>query len=150
MTWLLSIHPGPSNARQRAGLRGDPANLELQARSSVPSPFRREGRPLCPHATSVTLIPLLPPGVAVIVVAEAFPKARLILVHQCNAPHPFGALPEVKMGDKKTCRAAVFRRKIFVVESKRDPSLLVRDVFKGQICGVVTVGMRQNILGIGF
>jgi hypothetical protein len=35
------------------------------------------------------------------VVAEAFPKAGLIMVHQRHAPYPFRALPQIKVGDKK-------------------------------------------------
>ena len=43
------------------------------------------------------------------------------------------------MGDKKPCRSAVFRCKIFVVKTERDPRLPVPEAFKGQVSGVVTV-----------
>src|SRR5262245_8686342 len=81
-------------------------------------------------------------------VAEGFPEAWVILVHQGKAPHPFRALPEVKMGDKKSCRATMFGREIFVVKAEGDPCLLVHEVFEWQIRGVVTIRMHKHILGI--
>src|SRR4029077_17915711 len=93
-----SIHPGPSNARHRADPRRDRANLEPRARSSVPSQFRRVEQPLFRHAISrVARITLLPPWVTIEVIAEAFPKARLVGWHQRQALHPFGALPKIKV-----------------------------------------------------
>src|SRR5215469_5083940 len=54
------------------------------------------------------------------------------------------------MRDKKSCGATVFRDKIFVVKSERDPCLLVSEIRKRQIRGVVTIGSHHSILGVGF
>src|SRR5438270_9894967 len=54
------------------------------------------------------------------------------------------------MRDKKSCGAAVFRGKIFVVKSERYPCLLVSEIRKRQICCVVTVGTHHCILGVSF
>src|SRR5215467_13299274 len=54
------------------------------------------------------------------------------------------------MRDKKSCGATVFRGKIFVVKSERDPCLLVSEIRKRQICCVVTIGTHYCILGVGF
>src|SRR5262245_42757755 len=54
------------------------------------------------------------------------------------------------MGNKKSCRATVFGRKIFVVKTERNPRLLVQKIFQRQIRSVVSVGMNQSIAGIGF
>src|SRR6185312_12218592 len=54
------------------------------------------------------------------------------------------------MRDKKSCGATVFTRKIFVVESERDPCLLVSEIRKRQIRCVVTIGPHHRILGVGF
>src|SRR5256885_16848092 len=54
------------------------------------------------------------------------------------------------MRDKKPCRATVFRGKISVVKSERDPCLLVSEIRKRQICCVVTIGTHHCILGVGF
>src|SRR5437773_448815 len=52
---------------------------------------------------------------------------------------PLCALPQIQMGDKKPCRSAVFRCKIFVVKAERDPRLLVPEIAQRQVSGVVTV-----------
>src|SRR5262249_49146324 len=54
------------------------------------------------------------------------------------------------MRDKKSRGATVFRSKIFVVKSERDPCLLVSEIRKRQICCVVTVRTHHCILGVGF
>src|ERR1700733_8386520 len=54
------------------------------------------------------------------------------------------------MGDKESCRASVFGREIFIVKSERDPCLLVHEIFKRQICGVVAVRMHESIGSVGF
>src|SRR5262249_35414069 len=108
--------------------------------SSVLSPFRRVEQPLFRHATSLVVrITLLPPWIPINVVAETFPKAGFVLVHQRNTPHPLGALPQIQMWDKKPCRSAVFRCKIFVVKTERDPRLPVPEVLQGQVSSVFTV-----------
>jgi len=82
-------------------------------------------------------------------VAEAFPEPRFVLLHQRNTPHPFGALPQIEMRHKKPCGAAVLRGEIFPVKSESDLCLLVPEILQGQICGVVPVGVRESIRGIG-
>src|SRR4051795_12538910 len=54
------------------------------------------------------------------------------------------------MRDKESCRSTVFRGKIFVVKSERDPCLLVSEIRKREICCVVTIGTHHCILGVGF
>src|SRR4051812_39196035 len=58
-------------------------------------------------ATSVAPVPLLSPGVAVVVVPVAFPEARLVPRVQLEPANPLGALPEVQMGHQQPGRAAV-------------------------------------------
>src|SRR6266567_1383907 len=53
------------------------------------------------------------------------------------------------MRDKKSSRAAVFGSKIIVVKSKRDPRLLVHEIFQRKICGVATVRMHESMGGVG-
>jgi hypothetical protein len=43
------------------------------------------------------------------------------------------------MRDKKSGRATVFRRKIFVIKPERDPGLLVQEIFQRQVGCVITV-----------
>ena len=59
---------------------------------------------------SVTLVPLLEPGVTPVVVAVDLPEARLVMVQQPQAGHPLGALPEVQVRHEQPGRAAVLDR----------------------------------------
>src|SRR4029453_15796233 len=47
-------------------------------------------------AASVALIPLLAPRVAVDVVAERLPEARLVVLHEPQPADPLGRFPEVE------------------------------------------------------
>src|ERR1700752_3670137 len=124
-----SIRLELSNAHQRADRRCDPANRELPVRSSARSLFRRAARQPWRYATSLVGVPLFQPWVTIDVIAEVFPKARLVVRHQRQAPHPFGALPEIKMRNEESRGAAVFGSKICTIKFECDPGLLVENIF---------------------
>src|SRR5215211_1113760 len=79
---------------------------------------------------SVAPEPLLLPGVAVVVVAEALPKAGLVGVQQLDPPDPFGALPEVQLRHQQPGRAAVLGLQVLAVVAERDPSLAIHEILK--------------------
>src|SRR3954451_17145543 len=56
---------------------------------------------------SVAPVPLLLPGVAMVVVAVGLPEAGLIVVAQLEAADPLRALQEVQMRDEQARRAAM-------------------------------------------
>src|SRR3569833_2662826 len=58
-------------------------------------------------ATSVIGVPLLPPGVAVDVVAAQLPEPGLVARGELQALHPLGRLPEVEVRDQQPRRTAV-------------------------------------------
>jgi hypothetical protein len=62
------------------------------------------------------------------VIAEALPEARFIVLQQSDATHPLRALPQIKVRDEKSCRAAVLGRKILAVKSECDPSPIVLEI----------------------
>src|SRR4051794_8933318 len=64
----------------------------------------------------VTLVPLLTPGVARVVVAVLFPEAGLVAGHQGQPGDPLGALPEVEMRHQQPDRPAVLDRQRLAVE----------------------------------
>src|ERR1700756_2551480 len=140
-----SIRLELSNAHQRADRRCDPANRELQGRSSGRLPFHHAARQPWRYATSLVGVPLFQPWVPIDVIAEVFPKARLVVRHQRQAPHPFGALPEIKMRDEKARGAAVFRGKICTIKFERDPGLLVDNIFHRKVCCVVAIRTEHRI-----
>src|SRR4051812_46516747 len=56
---------------------------------------------------SVTLVALLEPGVAEVVVTVALPEPLLVVLQQREPGAPLGALPEVQVGDEPPPRPAV-------------------------------------------
>src|SRR4051794_5409631 len=78
-------------------------------------------------ACSVTLIPLLPPRVAQVVVAVLLPEAGLVAGHQRELGDPLRALPEVEVRDEQPDRAAVLDGQRLAVELSDHPRLAARD-----------------------
>src|SRR3954452_17111853 len=56
---------------------------------------------------SVAVIALLPPRVAVVVVAGGLPEPRSVLDEELESSDPLGALPEVQVRDEEPGRPAV-------------------------------------------
>src|SRR5207249_10233871 len=84
-----------------------------------PSPAA-PGRPPRP-ARSVFPVPLLAPRVSVVVVAEALPETRLVLVDQLEPAHPLRALPQVQVRDEQPRRPAVLGCQRLAVVPERHP-----------------------------
>src|SRR6476661_9322454 len=59
---------------------------------------------------SVTLVALLQPWIAAVVVPVLLPEAWLVVRQQLEARHPLGALPEVQVRHQETGGAAVIHR----------------------------------------
>src|SRR5262249_19800588 len=57
---------------------------------------------------SIARVPLLPPGIAVDVIAKRLPEPRGIRLHEHQSPDPFCAFPEIQMWHEQSCGAAVF------------------------------------------
>src|SRR6201997_1420341 len=150
MTGPQSIRLEPANPHTRADRRWDPANRELPVRSSARSLFRRAARQPWRYATSLVGVPLFQPWVPIDVIAKVFPKARLVVRHQRQAPHPFGALPEIKVRDEKARGAAVFGGKICTIKFECDPGLPVNNIFQRKVCRVVPIRTEHRIRQICF
>ena len=98
--------PRPSAGRRRAVPARCPfqpstsrTSVRVRGVSSTTSATRAR------RATSVAPVPLLPPRIAVVVVAVALPEAGLVIVAQCQPAHPLRALPEVEVRHEQPCRA---------------------------------------------
>src|SRR5216683_7254759 len=88
------------------------------------SPSRRGWRPPSPvprRWSSVSLVALLEPGVAPVVVAVALPEALLVVVEDSQTGDPFCAFPEIEVGDQQACRAAVLARQRLPVDLPHHP-----------------------------
>src|SRR5262245_44907259 len=96
-------------------------------------------------SSPVTVVSLLTPWVAVVVVAERLPESALIPVHEAELAHPLRALPEVQMGDKEPRRAAVLGRERCAVVFDGHPCLAAGDVGERQVGRVPTVGHREHV-----
>jgi hypothetical protein len=60
-------------------------------------------------------VALLPPDIATVVIATALPEAGAILLHEAQAPHPLGALPQIELGHYQPQGLGVFWRQILAV-----------------------------------
>jgi hypothetical protein len=85
-----------SGARRRAGQAGGRASSARPGPGFVRWPTRRGRPPLGRPARSVAPVPLLAPWVTVVVVAQALPKPRLVLVEQPDPADPLGAFCTVE------------------------------------------------------
>src|SRR5256886_14570168 len=85
---------------------------------------------------SVSAVPLFLPGVAVDVVAERLPEARLVSLRHPKAPDPLGALPEIEVRHDQPRRPAVDRLERLVVELVGHEGLPIDHLIDGQVCGV--------------
>src|SRR5690348_9584130 len=94
---------------------------------------RPRARPRSRAASSVALIPLLFPRVAVVVVAVHLPEARLVVVAQLDPAHPLGALPEVEVRHEQASGAAVLGVERLVVVLVRDPRLAVAQILQREV-----------------
>src|SRR5690348_11050905 len=72
---------------------------------------------------SVTLVPLLAPGVAAVVVAVLLPEAGLVAGQQGELGDPLRALPEVQVRYEQPHRAAVLDRQRAAVVLPHHPGL---------------------------
>src|SRR5262245_21156648 len=100
----------------------------------------------CTGAPSpVTVVALLTPRVAVVVVAERLPESALIPVHEAELPDPLRALPEVEVRHEKTRRAAVLGRERRAIIFDCHPCLAAGDVGERQVGRVPPVGHREHV-----
>src|SRR4051812_16192086 len=95
------------------------------------------------RATSVTLIALLEPGIAAVVVAVALPETRLVVVEHAQTGDELSALPEVEMRHEQARRAAVLAFERFAVEVPHHPGLSARHIGERQVRRVTRVRERQ-------
>src|SRR5215213_8232825 len=61
------------------------------------APVGASGTPAPSRPASVTLVPLLPPRVAAVVVAVLLPEPGLVPGHEGEPADPLGALPEIQV-----------------------------------------------------
>src|SRR5260221_8517552 len=84
-------------------------------------------------AASIAVIALLLPGIAVDVIAERFPKARLILVHETQALHPLGTFPEIKVRHEQPGRTSVRRKDRQALVAGRDRGLAADQIGRRKV-----------------
>src|SRR2546422_29394 len=87
----------------------------------------------------IAAIALFLPWIPVVVVAERLPESGTVLVHESQAAHPLGALPEVEMRHDDSRGAAVLGRERLAVVVERHEGLPIHDVGDGDVRGVAAV-----------
>src|SRR5215813_13168430 len=143
LAYPCAMNPPPTTRRNTNRDHSDRDDRFATAIEVLPcTSFRPVGRHVgvssrsataCRRAISVVRVPLLPPWISVVVVAVALPEPWLVVIHQRQAAHPFGALPQVQVGDEQPGRATVFRRQVRAVVAERDPGLSVHEVTDRQV-----------------
>src|SRR5262249_34890767 len=96
-------------------------------------------------ARSVTVVPLLFPGVAVDVVAVRLPEAGPVGVHEAQPAHPLGRLPEVEVRHEEARRAAVLRGERLAVVFVGDQALVAAKIGDRDVGGVAAVAERHDV-----
>ena len=96
MCWPASA--GPRSGAERRRVRAVAVSSWSLSSVAATQRFRSSG------------IALLQPGVAVVVVAEALPEPRPVVLHEREGVDPLRALPEVEVRHQQPGRAAVLRR----------------------------------------
>src|SRR5918992_5764792 len=110
-----------------------------QARRRPPAPAG--GR----SAASVAVIPLLAPGVAVDVVAERLPEARLVVLHETEPADPLGRFPEVEVRDQQARRAAMLGLQRLAVVVGGHHALATDQILDRQVGGVTAIAVGNEI-----
>src|SRR5215213_8221161 len=116
---------------------------------AVRQPPRGADGPPRPSGGSVTLVALLAPGVAAVVVAVLLPEPRAVPRAQRDPADPLGALPEVQVRHEHAHRPTVLDRQRPPVELPGDPRLAARHVGQRQVGRVTGAGRRHHELRLG-
>src|SRR5258708_23331141 len=87
-------------------------------------------------AVSITVISLLFPRIAVIVIAQRLPETTFILFHEAQSPHPFGAFPKVKMRHEQPGWTTMRRQNRQALISARDHALAANEIRDGAFWSV--------------
>src|SRR6266508_6703625 len=96
--------------------------------------------------TEALVIPisLFFPRIAVVVISSGFQEAGFVFFHQANATYPFGALPEIQMGNHHARRTAMRWRKRLIVIFECDEGLAVDDVGQGYVRSIATITIGSD------
>jgi len=88
------------------------------------------------------------PGVAVGVVAVAFPETELIVVEQREAANPLDGFPCVEVRNDEPAGSTVFGgdRLAIVVEGEKD--VQAEEIVERNVGGVAFFGEDENVLGL--
>src|SRR6185437_9667703 len=93
---------------------------------------------------SVIGVALLPPGIAIGVVAAQLPEAGLVALSELQPVRPFRGLPEIEMRHQQPCRATVIRLQRLALMAQRQHGPALREIGDGDIRRVAIVGMDQR------
>src|SRR3954453_6050147 len=144
--WIGRRTPETVAVRQPpVGASATPGPRMAPSRGSPPAGEGSGGR----GPSSVTLVPLLAPGVTQVVVAVLLPEPRLVARHERQLADPLRALPEVEVRHQQSDRSAVLDRQRLAVELPHHPRLASGDVLEWQGGGVPGLRRRHDEVRLG-
>src|SRR5919108_319128 len=94
--------------------------------------------------TLVTVVPLFAPRITVAVVAVHLPEPGLVVLHEAEAPYPFGGLPEVELRYQQAGRSAVCRGERFAVVFPDHERLAFEQVLDRHVGRIATIAKRHH------
>src|SRR4051794_21032647 len=95
----------------------------VSARTSATVATRHGNRASPAVESGVTLVPLLAPRVATVVVAELLPEPARVPRQELQPAHPLCALPEIEVRHKQARRPTVFGVERLAVVAECQPGL---------------------------
>ena len=127
-------------AKEKLLIRGVRSTTARSRRPATPAELR--GR----HAArSVARVPLLPPGIAVHVIAAQLPEARLVPLRELQAVDPLRRLPEVEMRDEQARGAAMLGRERLALVLRSASCLAADEIFRRHVGGVAVIGVCEDV-----
>ena len=143
LMWEDAIRPRELEKPPCGGFSKGMGRVELTGLSTA----RAAGRSLVrviPQFVPLEAVPLLGPGIGVVVVAVALPEAGLVDARELDPAQPFGALPEVLARDDEAQRIAVVGRQRLAVGLRDEQCVLVFEVGERHVRGEAGLGVRDR------
>ena len=82
-----------------------------------------------------------------VMIAQRFPEASFIFLHQANAAHPLRALPEIQMWHDHPRGSTMFRCEWSIIVLERNERLTIDDVRERHVGRAAFVFLEERQVG---
>src|SRR5262249_37515062 len=102
---------------------------------------RRPGAP----PTSITVVPLLFPGVAIVVVTQRLPETTLILFHESQSSQPLRAFPKIEVRHEEPGRTTMLGRNRRALIAGHDQTSAANEIGNRKVRCVTSIAMGHDV-----